>query len=82
MKNMKIKVETDEHGDSNLDEIVVELGRLGYKRVEVNQVAHYVQTNAKRGIYKVVHRGFAFNYLALTTLAELRSMNIETLKEM
>ena len=45
-------------------------------------MAHYVKTNAKRGIYKVVHRGFAFNYLAETTLAELRSMNIETLKEM
>lgn len=29
MKNMKIKVETDEHGESNLDEIVGELERLG-----------------------------------------------------
>ena len=47
---------------------------MGYKRVEVNQVAHYVKTNAKRGIYKVVHRGFAFNYLAETTLAELKEM--------
>ena len=29
MKNMKIKVETDELGESNLDEIVEELERLG-----------------------------------------------------
>lgn len=68
MRNMKIPVE------NNLDEIVAELERIGYKRVEVNQVAHYVQTNAKRGIYKVVHRGFAFNYLAENTLAELKDM--------
>ena len=74
MKNMKIKVETDEHGESNLDEIVGELERIGYKEVAVNQPAHYVQTNAKRGAYKIVHRGFAFNYLALTTLAELKGM--------
>ena len=66
--NLKVPVE------NNLDEIVGELERLGYKRVEVNQVAHYVKTNAKRGIYKVVHRGFAFNYLAETTLAELKEM--------
>ena len=74
MKNMKFKVETNKLGESNLDEIVRELERLGYKRVEVNQVAHYVKTNAKRGIYKVVHRGFAFNYLAETTLEELKEM--------
>ena len=30
MKNMKIKVETDELGESNLDEIVIELDRLGF----------------------------------------------------
>ena len=29
MKNMKIKVETDEHGKSNLDDVVAELERLG-----------------------------------------------------
>lgn len=29
MKGMKIKVETDEHGEANLDEIVVELERMG-----------------------------------------------------
>ena len=68
MKNMRIKVE------NNLDEIVGELERLGYKRVEVNQVANYVKTNAKRGLYKAVHRGFAFNYLAETTLAEPKGM--------
>ena len=29
MKNMKIKVETDEHGESNLDEIVGGVGAVG-----------------------------------------------------
>lgn len=28
MKNMKIKVETDEHGESNLDEIVEKLEKF------------------------------------------------------
>lgn len=28
-KNMKIKVETDEHGESNLDEIVGGVGKIG-----------------------------------------------------
>ena len=83
MKNMKIKVETDEHGESNLDEIVAELERLGYK------LNGWLENRIIKSV-KVDHFGlycgqfFDVDIIQgdLTTLAELRSMNIETLKEM
>ena len=82
MKNMKIKVETDELGESNLDEIVVELEKRGcipYLFCGENHV-NFIAT-FETGVYS------NFNYFYNdthnpTTLAELRSMNIETLKEM
>ena len=81
MKNMKIKVETDELGESNLDEIVVELERLGYKKVGWLNHQKEVVATFETGVYS------NFNYFyndthKPTTLTELRSMNIETLKEM
>lgn len=80
MRNMKIKVEINEQGESTLDEIVGELERLGFHQEE----------EFKPEIHRFVHAnnmGFDFwhtdmNWGELTTLAELRSMNIETLKEM
>ena len=80
MKNMKIKVETDEHGKSNLDDVVAELERLGYvKQAWLNHQKEVIAT-FETGVYS------NFNYFYNdthnpTTLAELRSMNIETLKE-
>ena len=82
-KNMKSKVETDEHGESNLDEIVGELERLGYT------INGWLKNRIIRSI-KADHFGlycgqfFDVDIIQgdLTTLAELRSMNIETLKEM
>ena len=86
MKNMKIKVETDELGESNLDEIVVELEKRGcipYLFCGENHVNFIATMNN-------TYTDFGGNELCdaycgvsdLTTLAELRSMNIETLKEM
>lgn len=69
-KNMKIEINEEQP----LYAVIKELERLGYDRSEVNQVSHYVQTNAKRGVYKVMHKGFVFNHLPLTTLAELKEM--------
>lgn len=80
MKNMKIPVE------NNLDEIVGELERKGY-------VEHYRKPAKKQHNWVVVEKrgcytGWYDVYVlcektyVLTTLAELRSMTIETLKEM
>ena len=74
-KNMKILVE------NNLDEIVGELERLGYvKQAWLNHQKEVIAT-FETGVYS------NFNYFYNdthnpTTIAELRSMNIETLKEM
>ena len=74
MKNMKIKVE------NNLDEIVTELERLGYaKDTTLNDCACYVYT-FEDGSYFIYMGNHDNNNL--TTLSELRSMTIETLKEM
>ena len=79
---MKIKVEKDEHGESNLDEIVVELERLGYidfygfSRVNTTNVETFTD-----GTFDIYCMEINMD-IELTTLAELRSMNIETLKEM
>ena len=83
MKNMKIKVETDEHGESNLDEIVGELEGLGYK------LNGWLENRVIKSV-KAEHFGLQCGQLLdvdmiqgeLTTLAELRSMSIETLKEL
>lgn len=56
-KNMKIPVE------NNLDEIVVELERLGYERT------YYAQNKTGKWI-----RTCDFNECVLTTLAELKEM--------
>ena len=74
-KNMKILVE------NNLEEIVGELERLGYvKQAWLNHQKEVIAT-FETGVYS------NFNYFYNdthnpTTLTELRSMNIETLKEM
>jgi len=71
MKNMKIPVE------NNLDEIVVELERLGYKKVGWigYRNTYFVTTNAKGQFTD--HAVSLMNCLAycqLTTLAELKEM--------
>ena len=82
MKNMKIKVETDEHGESNLVEILEALERLGYEdfykfgNVEAIEVETFFD-----GTYDVYGTEVSGSGVK-TTLAELRSMNIETLEEM
>ena len=85
MKYMKIEVETDELGESNLDEIVAELDKRGYRKVGWIgcRNPNLITTNTK-GFYTDHAISFwsCFGDLPLTTLAELRSMNIETLKEM
>ena len=83
MKNMKIKVETDEHGESNLDEIVGQLERLGYKQNKRQRRGRFRFVIADSdGIATNWFRDTDCDFYKLTTLAELRSMNIETLKEM
>lgn len=72
MKNMKIKVE------NNLDEIVVELERLGYKK-DLEKGNSLVLCH-ELGLYSLHSHDYGFGNL--TTIAELRSMTIETLKEM
>ena len=67
MRNMKIKVE------NNLDEIVVELERLGYKREAWLNHQKEVIVTFSNGIYS------NFNYFyndafKTTTLAELKEM--------
>ena len=82
MKNMKIKVETDEHGESNLDEIVETLEGEGYRCDGYHpHYCNYVVC-CDDGTYCMytLDIGRDDEYI-LTTLAELRSMNIETLKE-
>ena len=75
MKNMKIKVETDEHGESNLDEIVGELERLGYKLngwLE-NRVIKSVKAD-HFGLYCGQFFDVDIIQGDLTTLAELKEM--------
>ena len=72
MKNMKIKVETDEHGESNLDEIVGELERLGYVKIfggdgfGAKTIESYMD-----GTFDAWIQSDKYN----TTLAELKEMN-------
>ena len=87
MKNMKIKVETDELGESNLDEIVATLESKGWSKREGAYFAD------ESGSYLIATDYGIITWCAeclvdvlwstheTTTLAELRSMNIETLKE-
>ena len=89
MKNMKIKVETDEHGESNLDEIVEELEKRGYELDSESAFKPTVILTWSFGSYDKVNttdwddfNDYFDDEWKLTTLAELRSMNIETLKEM
>lgn len=78
MRNMKINVE------NNLDEIVAELESMGYQEsmFTPNKNAAFIVTY-ESGSFTDWGKfdGGAYN-CGLTTLAELRSMNIETLKEM
>ena len=78
-KNMKIKVE------NNLDEIVAELERLGYKKVGWigYRNTYFITTNTKGQFTDhAVSLINCFAYCELTTLAELKSMSIDCLKEM
>lgn len=84
-KNMKIHVE------NNLDEIVGELERLGYKKNSLYNLwmkPDFVVCDSF-GLISLIGGASTQVFLNqkicrfdLTTLAELRSMNIETLKEM
>ena len=69
MKNMKIKVE------NNLDEIVGELERLGYKK---HIWEHLINTGYvvafESGVYTNVDFNPVNEIYALTTLAELKEM--------
>lgn len=74
MRNMKIKVETDELGESNLDEIVVELERLGFKKsVTVGaETGVFIYADKMNNHYFEDGRNLLF--FSLTTLAELKDM--------
>ena len=76
MKNMKIKVETDEHGESNLDEIVSELERLGYKRKIAPRKARKDMwiVAFQIGKYDVYRNMRDFTSIETTTLAEIKGM--------
>lgn len=66
-KNMKIPVE------NNLDEIVVELERLGFKPWCVAHVAVSIVVTNKKGLYTTFHEDI-WDREILTTLAELKEM--------
>ena len=73
-KNMKIKVETDEHGESNLDEIVGELERLGYSEEIHTTFQPKSICTYEDGTYHVYTREAKHKIGELTTLAELKEM--------
>ena len=79
MRNMKIKVETDEHGKSNLDEIVVELERLGYNSNCVhfgcdNEIKTVTTSSQTKSYEKSTVGNIGVLPKILTTLAELKEM--------
>ena len=87
MKNMKIKVETDEHGKSNIDEIVATLESNGYNSNCVcfgcdSEIKTVTTSRQTKSYEKSTVGNIGVLPQILTTLAELRSMSIETLKEM
>ena len=79
-RNMKTPVE------NNLDKIVVELERLGYKALNITSISpiHKWIVAGDDGftVGWFDASGLCNKVFPITTLAELRSMNIETLKEM
>ena len=80
MRNMKIPVEINKQGESTLDDIVGELERLGYSLAFETQWLNRFVYTTQGGRYSILVSDL---YLEkTTTLAELRSMNIETLKGM
>lgn len=81
--NLKIPVEINEQGESTLDEIMAELEKRGYKKVGWigYRKPSFITTNTK-GFYTDHGVELWLMFGSDTTLAELRSMNIETLKEM
>lgn len=76
-KNMKIEINEQQ----TLDEVVRELERLGYKRNDFRKPRkpNYVEVDSE---YYSVMRFPVDNIKPNTTLAELRSMSVEALKEM
>lgn len=82
MRNMKIPVEINEQGESTLDEIVATLEGQGYKCDGYHPYYCNYVVCCDDGTYCMytLDIGRDEEY-KLTTLAELRSMNIETLKE-
>lgn len=73
--NLKIPVE------NNLDEILGELERLGYQKYDGEMTKNRIIVEAyEDGIYCLFSDDL--HVCKSTTLAELRSMTIETLKEM
>ena len=74
MKNMKFKVETNKLGESNLDEIVGELERLGYKQWGDANNPKFIITH-KSGLYQMIWNDMPrLKDWGLTTLAELKGM--------
>jgi hypothetical protein len=73
-KEMKIEINEQQP----LEEVVVELERLGYKK-DLTHGKVWVLCH-ELGLYSIHSHDYDFGNL--TTLTELRSMNIEALKEM
>ena len=69
MRNMKIKVE------NNLDEIVVELERLGYVRLQKYFKGTRIVATDDNGEFYFFDDDFLLEDLTPTTLAELKGMN-------